>query len=68
MKIKLSERLRMAVEKDIAQIDEDAKETRTKKPQPEHEHFVKCSDCAGSGLQGDALCARCSGSGKVLGS
>lgn len=63
MKIKISEALRMAIDKDMREIDDSVK-----KPAKKEEHFVECPDCNGSGLQGDSLCARCSGSGKVLGS
>ncbi len=63
----------MAVEKEVKDIDEQAAAKKTEaKPEPElatdkvPEHFADCSNCQGTGLDGDALCAVCAGSGKAL--
>lgn len=63
----------MAIEKDVKDIDEAAKPKAEAKPAPKlaadkPEHFGPCPDCDGTGLQGDALCASCGGSGQTLSS
>lgn len=61
----------MAIEKDVKDIDEaaTAKEVKPEaKPAPKlaTEKFGPCPDCDGTGLQGDALCSTCGGSGQTL--
>jgi len=65
-RIKLSEALRMAIEKDVSEIDKEArKPTIEPEPTNEAEHFDKCPACGGTGLDGDLLCPKCAGSGQA---
>jgi hypothetical protein len=66
MKIKIPEALRLAVERDVNEIDEAAKKPAPPPPEPAPEHFEDCLKCHGSGLDGDVLCTQCAGSGKSL--
>jgi DnaJ-class molecular chaperone len=63
---KLSEKLRMAIAKDIEELDaKSSKQPELAVEEPEKKSTTECDVCHGTGLDGDALCTPCHGSGTV---
>lgn len=57
----------MAITKDIEEMDakDKSKQTKLAVEEPAPKAKVACTDCDGTGLVGDNLCATCEGSGTV---